>query len=171
MSDKKETAVAPRRTVVDPFAWVRQFTRDFDPWFEHFGSFRWPSLQTVAVKDTVGWTPQIDVFERDHQLVTKIDLPGLKKDDVKVEVTDGYLAISGERKSESEEKHDNVYRCERTFGSFYRAVPLPEGVRLEDVKATFNNGVLEVTVPIPAQATAKPRTVTIEEPVASKAAA
>ena len=100
----------------------------------------------------------------------KIDLPGLKKEDVKVEVTDGYLTISGERKREEEEKKDDFYRCEREYGSFYRAVPLPEGAKLEDVKATFAGGVLEVSVPLPAKAEATVRTVAIEEPAKAKAA-
>jgi HSP20 family protein len=87
----------------------------------------------------------------------------MKKDDVKVEVTDGHLAISGERKSEAEEKKDNFYRCEREYGSFYRAVPLPEGVKFEDVRATFADGVLEVSVPLPAKPEAKVRKVEIQE--------
>jgi HSP20 family protein len=140
-------------------------TSDLDRAFERrFGTtFRWPSFRGVSFADASDWAPQIDVFERDNRLVTKVDLPGLKKEDVKVEVTDGHLAISGERKSEIEEKKDNVYRCERSYGSFYRAVPLPESAKLEDVKATFTDGVLEVSVPLPAKATVKPRTVQIED--------
>ena len=103
------------------------------------------------------------MFERDNRLVTKIDLPGLKKEDVKVEVTDGHLAISGERKTEAEERKENFYRCEREYGSFYRAVPLPEGIKLEDVKATFADGVLEVSIPLPAKPEAKVRTVEVQD--------
>jgi HSP20 family protein len=110
------------------------------------------------------FTPAIDVFEKDNRLVTRVDLPGLKKEDVKVEVTDGYLTISGERKSEVEEKKDDFYRCERGYGSFYRTVPLPEGVKIEDVKATFSDGVLEVSVPTPAKPNAEVRTIEIQEP-------
>lgn len=88
---------------------------------------------------------------------------GLQKDDVKIEVTDGYLAISGERKSEAEERKDNYFRCEREYGSFCRAVPLPEGVKVEDVTATFTSGVLDVSVPLPAEVDAKPRRVEIRE--------
>jgi HSP20 family protein len=87
----------------------------------------------------------------------------LKKEDVKVEVTDGHLAISGERKRETEEKKEHFYRSEREYGRFYRAVPLPEGVKLEDVKATFTDGVLEVSVPLPAKAETKVRTIEIQE--------
>ncbi len=83
---------------------------------------------------------------------------------MKVQVTDGHLGISGERKSEAEEKKDNVYRCEREYGSFYRAVPLPEGVKLDDVKATFSDGVLEVSVPMPARPETNVRHVEIHEP-------
>ena len=92
------------------------------------------------------------MFEKDNRLVTRVDFPGLKKEDVKVEVTDGHLALSGERKRETEEKKDTFYRSEREYGSFCRTVPLPEGVKLEDIKATFADGVLEVSVPLPARA-------------------
>lgn len=165
MAEKKETALAERRAARDLFALLRQMTSELDRVFERpFGTaFRWPLLQSVESMESANWAPEIDVFERDNRLVTKIDLPGMKKEDVKVEVTDGHLAISGERKAETEEKKDNVYRCERSYGSFYRAVPLPEGARLEDVKATFADGVLEVSVPLPAKAQAKPRTIQIEE--------
>jgi HSP20 family protein len=114
-----------------------------------FATFRWPRAFNAQ---TPTWSPDIDVFEKDNHLITRIDLPGLKKEEVKVEVTDGYLAISGERKTEKEEKKENEYRCERAYGTFYRAVPLPPGVKFEDVKATFTDGVLEVAVPVPAKA-------------------
>jgi HSP20 family protein len=165
MAEKKETALATGRASRDPFALLRQMTSELDRVFDApFGSaFRWPAFRGITFPEAANWAPQIDVFERDNRLVTKVDLPGLKKEDVKVEVTDGHLAISGERKSETEEKKDNVYRCERSYGSFYRAVPLPEGAKLEDVKATFADGVLEVSVPLPATAEAKLRAVKIED--------
>jgi len=82
------------------------------------------------------------MFEKDHRLITKIDLPGMKKDDVKVEITDGQLAISGERKSEAEEQGEAFHRCERDYGSFYRRVPLParpdtkaHTIEIQEVKA------------------------------------
>lgn len=74
--------------------------------------------------------------------------------------------------SETEEEKDNIYRCERSYGSFFRVVPLPDGAKLDDVKATFTDGVLEVSVPLPAKVEARPRTVNIEEPAkAAKSAA
>jgi HSP20 family protein len=169
MEEKKDVSVTRNRKGRDPFVALRQITSELDRIFERpfETAFRWPSLPAAAAADVERWAPQIDVFERDNRLVTKVDLPGLKKEDVKVEVTDGHLAISGERKSEKEEEKDNVYRCERSYGSFYRAVPLPEGAKLEDVKATFVDGVLEVSVPLPAKAETKLRTVKIEEPAKS----
>ena len=164
---KKETTLIPKRA--DPFALLRA---DFDRFFTEPGwpAFRWPTFRFGRDEEAT-WNPQVDVFQRDNRLVTRIDLPGLKKEDIKVEVTDGHLAISGERKKEEEEKGEQFYRCEREYGSFYRAVPLPDGVKLEDVKATFADGVLEVSVPLPAKADATVRKVAIEEPAKAKAAA
>jgi HSP20 family protein len=153
---------------------MRRMMGDFDRTFGEFGwpAFRWPVFRTKEWTEAKGWFPEIDVFEKDNRLFTKVDLPGLKKEDVKVEVTDGYLTISGERKAEAEEKKENFYRCEREFGTFYRTVPLPEGVKFEEVKATFADGVLEVSVPLPVKAEAKPLKVAIEEaPKATKTAA
>jgi HSP20 family protein len=79
----------------------------------------------------------------------RADLPGLKKEDVTVDVEDGMLAISGERRDEHEEDRDGYYRSERSYGRFYRAVPLPDGANAEQIDASFNDGVLEVTVPAP----------------------
>lgn len=172
METKKETGLAPSRR--DPFALMRQMTSELERVFDEssWPSFRWPSFGWGAGAEATTWAPRIDVFEKNQRLVTRIDLPGMKKEDVKVEVTDGELAISGERKHEKEEKGEKFYRCEREYGSFYRAVPLPEGARVEDVKAMFTDGVLEVSVPLPAKPEAKARTVEIQEPTkATKTAA
>jgi HSP20 family protein len=172
MSEKKDTTLVPTRSTRDPFALLRQMTSDVERAFENWPSFRWPSFAPLATSEAAGWSPKIDVFERDNRLVTRVDLPGVKKEDVSVEVADGHLALSGERRQEKEEKKDNFYRSEREYGSFYRAVPLPQGVKLEDVKATFADGVLEVSVPLPAKPAANVRKVQIEEPkTAAKSAA
>jgi HSP20 family protein len=165
----KRTALATR----DPFNLLRQMTSEFDRMLETsaWPSFRWPAFRTRPAAEAATWFPEIDVFEKDNRLVTKIDLPGMKKEDVKVEVTDGHLAISGERKTEAEEKKENFYHCEREYGSFYRAVPLPDGVKLEDVKATFSDGVLEVSIPLPAKPEARVRKVEVQEAPKAKTAA
>jgi HSP20 family protein len=163
MSEKKQDTLVPTRGGRDPFALLRQMTSELDRAFEGWPSLRWRPLGEFAMPES-GWSPKIDIFERDNRLVTRVDLPGTKKEDVSVEVTDGHLALSGERKRETEEKKDNVYRREREYGRFYRAVPLPDGVKLEDVKATFADGVLEVSVPLPIRAEASVKKVEIEEP-------
>ena len=155
---KKETTLIPARR--DPFALLRT---EFDRLFNEPGWARWPFFANWRVPEGA-WNPEVDVYQKDNRLITKIDLPGLKKEDVKVEVTDGHLAISGERKREEEEKGEQFYRCEREYGSFYRVVPLPEGVKLEDVNATFADGVLEVSIPLPAKPEVKAKTVEIQEP-------
>ena len=172
MLTKKDTTVARRAATRDPFALLRDMTAQAQRMFDEgsWPTFRWPAAFAEPITDEIAFKPAIDVFEKDGRLITKIDLPGMKKEDVKVEVADGYLAISGERKSELEEKKDAFYRCEREYGSFYRAVPLPEGVKLEDVKATFTEGVLEVSVTLPAKAKPEARRVEIETPSPAKAA-
>ncbi len=97
------------------------------------------------------WIPAMDLIETETDFVLKADLPGVSESDVNIELEDNVLTISGERKAEHEERKTGYYRVERSFGSFRRALTLPEGVDPESVKATFANGVLEVTVPKPAQ--------------------
>jgi HSP20 family protein len=164
MSMKKQTELVPSGAR-DPFALMRQMLAAFDGPLDESGwpSLRWPTFRSRPTVETATWFPEIDVFERDHCLVTRIDLPGMKKDDVKVEVADGYLAISGERKKEVEEKKDQFYRCEREYGHFYREIPLPGGARIEDVNATFSEGVLEVSLRLAAEPEKQVRKIEIRE--------
>jgi HSP20 family protein len=105
------------------------------------------------------WIPPMDLVETDGEFVLRADLPGLSHDDVNIELEDNVLTVSGERKSEHEERHEGYYRIERSSGSFRRSLTLPEGVNPEAVKATFDRGVLEVRVPKPEER--KPRKVAI----------
>ena len=97
------------------------------------------------------WIPAMDLVENENAFVLKADLPGLSESDVNIELDNNVLTISGERKSEHEDREAGYYRVERSYGSFRRSLTLPEGVEAEAVKATFENGVLQVTVPKPAQ--------------------
>ena len=108
------------------------------------------------------WSPQVEVTERDGQLVVRADLPGLNKDDVQVELRDEAIIIRGQRKQEREEKREGYYRSERSYGSFYRQIPLPKGIDTEKATANFNNGVLEVTMPV-AQGEAQGRQLQIQD--------
>ena len=97
------------------------------------------------------WAPAVDLVERDDSLVLKADLPGLSEDDVHIEVRDNVLTIAGERKAEHESKDSGYYRVERSFGHFSRSLQLPDGVDAGRIAATFDKGVLEVTIPKPEQ--------------------
>lgn len=164
MFGKKELAL--RRDSGDPFALLRKMTAEFERTFDDpfWPTFRRP-FHGMTVPETVAWSPKVDVFEKDHRLFTRFDLPGVKKENIKVEVADGQLVVSGTRANEAEEKKENVYRIERESGAFFRTFPLPEGATFDDVKATFENGVLEVSVPLPVRNEPKVRTVEIEEGV------
>jgi len=95
------------------------------------------------------WSPAIEVSQRGGDFVVHAELPGLKPEEVKVELTDDAIVIQGERRSQNEENQGGVHRSERRYGQFYRNIPLPEGVNAEQVRAKFENGVLEVTAPLP----------------------
>jgi HSP20 family protein len=133
----------------NPFGLLHRFTGDMERFFDEFATGRlFPA--DARLSGAGRWMPNVDAFEKDGSLVVRADLPGVTKDAVNVEVAEGLLSIKGERHKEFEEEKAGVYRHERAHGSFYRAFPLPDGVKAESVKATFNNGVLEVTVPLPA---------------------
>ena len=118
------------------------------------------------------WSPQVEVFNREGQLVIRADLPGLDKDDVKVDLTDDAITIEGERKPEHEENREGYYRSERSYGRFYRSIPLPEGVNADTAQADFRNGVLEITIAAPKRVESKRRKLEIAgEPADTKAKA
>jgi HSP20 family protein len=105
------------------------------------------------------WVPAMDLVETDDEFVLRADLPGLSENDVNIELDDNVLTISGERKSEHEERKEGYYRVERSSGSFQRSLTLPEGVSADAIRAQFDKGVLEVRVPKPEER--KPRKVAI----------
>jgi len=105
------------------------------------------------------WIPAMDVVENDNEYVLRADLPGLSEGDVNVELDDKVLRISGERKSEHEQRTEGYYRVERAFGRFSRSLTLPEGVTADGIQANFDNGVLEVHIEKPEQR--KPQKVAI----------
>ena len=105
------------------------------------------------------WIPAMDLVETEDNFVLKADLPGLTESDVNIELEANVLTISGERKTEHEAKKDGYYRLERSTGTFSRALTLPEGIDPEAVTANFDNGVLQIRIPKPAEA--KPRRVQI----------
>jgi HSP20 family protein len=141
--------------------------RLFGPrWLKEFDRFFTRDFPFATGGDAfeAGWVPEMEVFEKDNLLTVRLDVPGLRKEEVTVHVTNGVLTVEGERKHETEEEKNHWYRRERTYGKFYRTVPLPDGVNAKDVTATFRHGVLEVTVPVRAAATPAPHKVEVHEP-------
>jgi len=95
------------------------------------------------------WNPRLDVRETDNAIIVHADLPGVDKDAMNVSVQDNNLTISGERRHEKVDETERFQRVERSYGSFYRTLPLPEGIDANQVNARYDNGVLEVTIPKP----------------------
>jgi HSP20 family protein len=145
---------------INPFALMRRFTEEMD---RALGN-----MMPAAGEDRL-WAPAVEVKEMEGKLLVSAELPGLKKEDIKVEVTPESLVLEGERKQEKEEKKEGYYHSERSYGRFYRSIPLPKGAELDKASAAFNNGVLEVSVPIP-KAEVKRREIPVGEAPKPKAA-
>lgn len=155
MKETKEKVDLERRVpeTFNPFQMMRRFSKDMERLFEDFRGFTFPTFFRTDFEplrlelEDVTWVPPLEVLFNDGQFMVRADLPGLTKDDVKIEVTDEFLTISGERKEETEEKREGFYRTERNYGSFFRQIPLPANVKTDNATATFVNGVLEITMP------------------------
>jgi len=160
----RRESYAPSAFSSSPFSFMRRFSEQMDRLFEDFGfgsSFgrEFGGLSSIPSL----WSPQVEAFERGNQLIVRADLPGLTKDDIDVNITDDAIVLQGERKQESEENDEGRYRSERFYGSFYRSIPLPEGVNADEAKATFRNGVLEITMPAPQQAEKRGRRLEVRD--------
>jgi HSP20 family protein len=157
----------------EPFAPMARFAEQMDRLFEDFGLETWHMprffrrarglLRHEPRMAGGDWSPRIDVFKREGQFVVHADLPGMTKDDIKVEVQDGLVTIHGERKDENEEEREGFYHSECSYGSFLRAIPLPEGAVASKASADFRKGVLEVSVPIVTPPEPKSRRLEIKE--------
>lgn len=128
----------------NPFSLMRRFGEDMEQIFDEFGFGR---LMPRDFDQMAAWSPQVEVLQRDDQLVIRADLPGLNKDNVNVELRDDAVVIRGERQEEHKEEREGLFRSERSYGSFYRQLPLPAGVDTSKATATFRDGVLEITMP------------------------
>ncbi len=131
--------------------------------FTDFGELRHRADQLFREMGLGGegnWAPSVDVTHKDGTVILRADLPGIKPDDVKITVEDDVLTVSGEHTEETEEEGENYMRRERRRGSFSRSMSLPSGVEAEDIEATTEDGVLEVTIPLPAAEQKKPVEIT-----------
>ena len=177
MTRGRSSSIAPvygSSLATSPFGLMRRMAEDMDRILEDFGfagpGFAMAPLLSPELERGRGaampgrssaWTPSLETFRRGDDLVVRADLPGLRKEDVQVEIDDGVLTISGERTEEHVENRDDYYRSERSYGRFHRALALPEGVTGDACQATFDNGVLEVTLPMPKQAKSEARRIAI----------
>jgi HSP20 family molecular chaperone IbpA len=142
-------------------AWRDPFTA---LWNDPFSFFQrdWPSrFFGHSTHASALFSPQIETFQRGDQFVVRADLPGLDKEDVNIDIADDAVIIQGERREEHTDDREGYYRTERSYGSFYRVVPLPEGAITETTKASFTNGVLEISVQAPPREVSRRRRIEI----------
>lgn len=132
-----------------PLGLMRRMMEDMDRMFDDFGFGRGLSSQRSEGAAGALWWPQVEVLERGGALVVRADLPGMKQDDIRVEVQNDTLLLEGERNIEHQEEQGGVWRSERSYGTFRRTIPLPEGVDVESATARFENGVLEISLKLP----------------------
>jgi len=133
----------------EPFWGLESLRRDMDRLFDSFLG-RMPSEEYAAL-----WTPAVDVEETKDSLVVRAEIPGMSKEEIKIQTVGDNLVISGERKHEAEEKDRHFHRVERTYGKFQRALALPVEVEPDKAKASYKEGVLEITFPKSEKARAK----------------
>ncbi|HHY98012.1 MAG TPA: Hsp20/alpha crystallin family protein [Firmicutes bacterium] len=120
---------------------------DFRDALEHFWARRFPRRRGEGWFTGGLWSPAVDVYDRGDSIVVKAEIPGVSKDEINLTLTEDGLTISGETRRDEEIKDRDYYRRERSYGSFTRTIPLPVAVQKEGAKATFKDGVLEVTLP------------------------
>jgi HSP20 family protein len=145
----------------NPFTFMRRMTEEMDRVFgslvpgSRFGGGR--SARQMM------WSPSIEAFQKDDKFIVRAELPGLKKDDVEVNITEDSIVLQGQRQHEHEEHREGFYHSERSYGSFYRAIPLPEGVIADSAEASFKDGVLEVTLQAPPNEVSRGRRIEVKD--------
>jgi HSP20 family protein len=121
----------------------------------------WPSLSLARrfLVEGMEWSPVVDMYEKENQYIVKAEIPGMKEEDIAVSISDNTLYIKGERKDETATEEEGYHFTERSYGKFFRAITLPLNLSAKDIKADYENGVLEVRIPKAEEA--KPRKVTV----------
>jgi HSP20 family protein len=162
MTRRSGSYMNPASMLADPFGMMRSMMGQMDRLLGDFlglggpGNARLSNLPSAQGSSLLAgsqpqglWYPQVEVSEQGGNLRVCADLPGMKKEAVHLEIHDDYLVLRGERRHEQEHNEGGVYRSERSYGQFYRTVPLPDGVNADQARANFKDGVLEVTIPLP----------------------
>jgi len=124
----------------DVLSMRKEFNRLFDSFFQG-------DLADTTSAFTSAWIPAVDIAERENEFVVRMELPGVKKEDVKITMQEGILTVRGEKKQEKESKGSDFHRVERAYGSFQRSFTLPTAVKSGDIDASFSDGVLNISLP------------------------
>ncbi|KAF0143766.1 MAG: HSP20 family protein [Nitrospirae bacterium] len=161
---KKETKELTRKetppALISPFGEMeKRFDEFFRRPFSLFGPSWWPGLKMPEMEEIA---PKVDIFEEGGDVVVKAELPGMKKEEIDVNITNDKITISGEKKQEEKVEKKNYYRFERSYGSFTRTFRMPSEVQTDKVKANFKDGVLEIRAPKTEEAKQKEKKVTVE---------
>lgn len=158
-----------------PFEWMDRLSdemdRTFGRLFRDFGmpSRSWLSGGGLEPSARQGiWSPRIEAFQKGDRFIVRAELPGMKKDDIQVDLSDDALTIRGERREEHEEKREGYYHSERQYGQFHRTIPLPEGTIGESTQASFRDGVLEISMQAPPAEASRGRRVEIKDAAQSE---
>ena len=161
-----------RALLANPFAFAQAMSEEMDRVFTMADrGDLWQGGQSGrGGRTSSGWSPALEVVQKENELVVCADLPGLKPDDVQIDIEDHVLTISGERLEKHEDRRDGAYRSERSYGSFTRSIALPEGVDEDQVTANFEHGELEVRIPLPDQQKSRGRRVQIQSGASSTGA-
>lgn len=125
----------------NPFRELTSLQNEMNRLFEGF------TRRTTPAETATVWSPLVDVYEDEHNVIFKAELPGLTKDDIEVQFENGVLTLKGERKMEKEVKEENFHQIERSYGRFIRSFTVPSTVEAEKIAANFKEGVLEVVLP------------------------
>jgi len=177
VQQRREASQFPSSYYGGPFSAMRRISEDMDRLLDSFGFGRglFPTFGQSTLSGYGGegssslWTPHIEVYERDGKFLVSAELPGVKKEDVNVELTQDAVTIQGQRKQEKTSSEGGFYRSERSYGSFYRTIPLPEGANTENASATFRDGALQIEIEVPQQKTSG-RTLEIKDAAPSRSA-
>jgi HSP20 family protein len=150
--------------LLSPFGLLGRFMEDFVRLMDGMASVQSGARDVGA--GLTGFVPTLEMFERDGEVVVRVDVPGMSKDQIKIEVDGRQLIISGERTEQREEQQAGLYGSERSYGRFSRVVVLPQGVRPDEASATFSDGVLEIAIKAPERP--KPKPIEIQERVTAR---
>jgi HSP20 family protein len=156
----------PASAFMSPFTLLQRFFTDdisslLDQSIGRRGLVSPPARPTYL--DLISWVPKVDVVQQGNELVVRADVPGVAADDLTVEIGEDAITISGERKEDRVDENGAAYRFERAYGAFFREIRLPEGAIVDQAKARFKDGVLEITVPAPSEHVSRGRRLEISQ--------